>query len=138
MFIKLSQDDKPIFINTNRLSSFRPVDGGVYHTELMVDGLSIYVNEDIYKLEELVGRKIKREPYAVSEVKQPYELALEDMQLSVRAYHVLARNKVHNLFDVLKFMNTANLALVRGMGDETKREIVDKLHACGYKLAWEA
>ena len=137
MFARLTQDNKPIYVNLNLVSSFRPIDGERYHTEILINGSSIYVNEPVGEIVKLI--QVKKFPVEtkVAENKMPLSTSVEELDFTMRAYHVLARYGVANLGDIIKLMTFNNVKLMRGMGEVTMKEITGKVHSCGYKFDWE-
>lgn len=138
MFIRLTQGNKPIYVNLDKLSMFGPVEGEDYHAEVIVDQGCFYVSETVEEICKLIRLKEPPGGFTVSEIKQPLDMPLEDMKFSTRAYHVLTRKDVKTLGDILKLMHYHDkLRFIGGMGETTKNEIVSKIHACGYKFDWE-
>lgn len=98
------------------------------------------LQDDIEKLKaELIAIKTKliqdiTNPSSIELTKEDLQLAkIESLDLTVRAYNVLARQGIRTIDDLLK-LTVEDLFRLRNCGRRTVKEIQEKLAEHGYKL----
>jgi len=141
MFIRLTQEDKSIYVNTNMIAAYEPLEGPKYFTQIHINDRSFNVLETVQEINGLLfpkdirnvrGEKTEEEPT------MPPETPIEDLQLSVRSYHALRFRQCETIGDILRVMrHREDVDRIRNLGAKSVEEIVYKLNAVGYHFTWE-
>lgn len=84
------------------------------------------------RLLEIMGK----ENTPTDEKGQP--LALENIDLSVRAYNCLTRAGIKTLDDLLKIDSIEGLLKIRNLGRKSADEVIKKIHSYGLSMKWES
>lgn len=79
-----------------------------------------------------VGTTIQEEE--VTEDEQPPSVAIEDLELSVRAYNCLKRASINSMQELLR-KSEYDLLNIKNFGKKSSDEVIEKLHQFGLELA---